>query len=57
MKVERLHYDLGNVPFVAPELQAIVTGSGADVPVGLGATASSISFNGNIARVGVNYHF
>lgn len=61
MKVEWLHYDLGNVSFVAPQLNAIVTRSGADVPVGAvryGITpVVSTSFNGNIARVGVNYHF
>jgi outer membrane immunogenic protein len=61
MKVEWLHYDLGDVSFVAPELQAIVTHSGAGVAIGgvrYGITpVVSTTFDGDIARVGVNYHF
>jgi outer membrane immunogenic protein len=61
MKVEWLHYDLGDVSFIAPELQAIVTQAGAGLPVGAvryGITPEiSSRFDGDIARVGVNYHF
>jgi outer membrane immunogenic protein len=53
-KVEYLYYDLGGTvgytPFVA---------SFSDLPGGLlayGASKSSTSFNGHIARLGVNYH-
>jgi hypothetical protein len=34
MKVEWLHYDLGTLSFIAPQLNAIVSMAGAMVPVG-----------------------
>jgi outer membrane immunogenic protein len=61
MKLEWLHYDLGDVSFVAPELKAVVTQAGAGVPVGAvryGITPQiSTRFDGEIVRAGVNYHF
>jgi outer membrane immunogenic protein len=61
MKVEWLHYDLGDVSFIAPELNAAITGSGAALPIGTvryGITpVVNTRFDGDIARVGVNYHF
>ncbi len=61
MKIEWLHYDLGDVSFIAPELQAVVTRTGTGLPVGAvryGITPEiSTRFDGDIARVGINYHF
>jgi outer membrane immunogenic protein len=61
MKVEWLHYDLGDVSFIAPQLSAAITASGASLPVGTvryGITPEvSTRFGGDIARFGVNYHF
>jgi outer membrane immunogenic protein len=61
MKVEWLHYDLGDVSFIAPQLNAAITGSGTALPIGTvryGITpVVSTRFDGDIARVGVNYHF
>jgi outer membrane immunogenic protein len=61
MKVEWLHYDLGDVSFIAPQLNAIVSNAGSRVPVGgvrYGITPQvSTRFDGDIARFGVNYHF
>jgi hypothetical protein len=50
-----------DVSFIAPELQAIVTQTGAGLPVGAVRYAItpeiSSRFDGDIARVGVNDHF
>jgi hypothetical protein len=54
MKVEWLHYDLGDVSFIAPQLQGTFTNG--FVRYGITPQVST-RFDGDIARFGVNYHF
>ncbi len=53
-KVEYLRYDLGTVTYgVSP----LVTGAAVASPFTANALQSATSFNGNIVRAGLNYHF
>jgi outer membrane immunogenic protein len=60
-KVEYLYYDLGSLTYSNGTLANIVIPPGGVVPTGglwhALASQSSTHFNGNIVRVGVNYHF
>jgi outer membrane immunogenic protein len=59
-KVEYLYYDLGNVTYSAG-VSPVIAQPGGVQPVGQLlyqlASQTSTRFNGNIVRVGVNYHF
>ena len=54
VKVEYLYYDLGSVTYGLSPLANFTTGGTLFT---LGAPVSRTHFNGNIVRVGVNYHF
>jgi outer membrane immunogenic protein len=53
-KVEYLYYDLGSVTYGLSPLQSF---NNLGVPFTTGASASRTHFNGNVVRVGLNYHF
>ncbi len=53
-KVEYLYYDLGGTVGYTPFVASFSNLPGA--VLGYGASKSSTSFNGHIARLGVNYH-
>ena len=57
-KLEYLYYDLGSATYATGGL-AIDAGSSLQGGVGTDAVATSttVRFNDNIVRVGVNYHF
>jgi outer membrane immunogenic protein len=61
-KVEYLYYDLGSAAYSAGSASAVVV-PGGDGAIAVGTTAFTIAsqastrFNGNIVRVGLNYHF
>jgi outer membrane immunogenic protein len=55
-KVEYLYYDLGDESFTAPQLSAAFNNGTGFVRYGITPQIST-RFTGNIARVGVNYHF
>jgi outer membrane immunogenic protein len=52
-KFEYLHYDLGRLNYYE-SMTAFLTGVGPAFSI---ATTASARFNGNIVRVGINYHF
>jgi outer membrane immunogenic protein len=54
MKVEWLHYDLGDVSFIAPQLQGTFTNGFVRYAI---SPEIRTQFDGDIARFGVNYHF
>jgi outer membrane immunogenic protein len=60
-KVEYLYYDLGSVSYPASPLVSIFTATAAPFTAGSVAWAAAAQttsrFNGNVVRVGVNYHF
>jgi outer membrane immunogenic protein len=59
LKAEYLYYDLGSVNY-ATVLSQFCNGGGCSVNGGLFAStagATSLRYNGSIARVGVNWHF
>ncbi|QGM99166.1 outer membrane protein [Methylocystis parvus] len=53
-KVEYLYYNLGTVTYSAGSRLALLAPA---TPLWAHATQTSTSFNGNIVRAGVNYHF
>jgi outer membrane immunogenic protein len=53
-KVEYLYYDLGSVTYGLSPLRSV---NFAGTPFTTGASVSRTHFNGNIVRVGLNYHF
>jgi outer membrane immunogenic protein len=58
LKGEYLYYDLGKETFTLPNLVAIDTNCGTcTLPTWSAAVQSTTRFNGNIARVGINYLF
>ncbi len=57
LKVEDLYYDLGSVNSKLTLTQINLTATGGPAPWGEAAVRSTTWFNGNIARVGLNFHF
>ena len=59
-KVEYLYYDLGSVSYSAGGASGVATGGFGGltgVTVFTLASQASTRFNGNIVRLGLNYHF
>jgi len=54
-KVEYLYYDLGNVSYAVSPL--IANAPGFAVPTWTSFASTTMRFNGNIVRAGLNYHF
>jgi outer membrane immunogenic protein len=57
VKAEYLYYDLGKETFALPDLVATVPGHCAGSTCWSAHAQSTTRFNGNIARVGINYLF
>jgi outer membrane immunogenic protein len=61
LKAEYLYYDLGSKQLNVGQLTRVWNGSAPPFAIGTpmhaSITRASANFNGNIARVGVNYHF
>ena len=57
LKGEYLYYDLGEETFALPDLVATVPGHCLGSTCWSAHVESKTRFNGNIARIGVNYHF
>ena len=57
LKVEDLYYDLGSVNNRLTLTQINLVAPGGPAPWGEAAVRSTTWFNGNIARVGLNFHF
>jgi outer membrane immunogenic protein len=54
-KVEYLYYHLGSVTYSNGTLASLVTGT--TIPAFTNVSATHASFNGNVVRAGVDYHF
>ena len=57
LKVEDLYYDLGSVTSDLTLTQINNVAPGGPAPWGVAAVRSTTWFNGNIVRVGLNFHF
>ncbi|MCI0466127.1 MAG: outer membrane beta-barrel protein [Beijerinckiaceae bacterium] len=57
LKVEYLYYDLGRATYALSPLTSFANIGGLTIPRTSGAPVSRTTFNGNIVRVGINYHF
>ena len=55
-KVEYLYYDLGSVAYTLSPLATVASLPGPTVFT-VAASRATTSFNGNIIRAGLNYHF
>jgi outer membrane immunogenic protein len=53
VKAEYLYYDLGRANYLATPVTSTIVG----IPLGQSSALSSTRFNGQIARIGVNYHW